>query len=98
MRTNIWATWGLPTAIILAIAAAFMSFVSLVGGVVLGGLALVFVFLAAIGQRRHVVAQHKLQKYACPRCGYAPKVEELESAPSFPCPTCGRRCSCPWTT
>ncbi len=101
MRANIFATWGLPTAIILALAAALpiwaglqakagnMNSVVLVVGIVLGGLALVFVFLAAIGRVHHNAAQHKLQKYACRRCGYTPEVEELESDPSFPCPTCG---------
>ena len=89
MRTNRWATWGLPAAIILALGAGLMTSVSIVAGVVLGGLALMFVILAAIGLVRHATAQHKLQKYACQRCGYAPKVEELESDPSFPCPTCG---------
>lgn len=101
MKSTALATWGLAEAILLAVGGGILGWTAMVidqpasrqillaVAVLLCGAAVTLLVWTAAARVSRDADQQKLDKYACPRCGYAPKSEQLESESAFPCPTCG---------
>ena len=102
MRSFTLSQWGVPATVALGLGGAFFIWAStttgsspvrplvLAGGVGLCAIATVSAVLAAIARVRHDAVDRSLKRYACPRCDYSPKPEDLEAGNAFSCPACGR--------
>ncbi len=103
MATSLTATkWRSVTAGILSGFGLLLYLLGLVAGNTQGGialkvaagvclgLALLSLGWALLAEFRRKSVRNELKAYACPQCGYAPTVKDMETKEAFPCPRCGQ--------
>ena len=64
-------------------------FVLMLGGAVFVA-AIILLIVMAVRRARMSDEQKGLQRYACPRCGYAPTAQDVEQGVGTQCPICGQ--------
>ena len=71
-------------------AAGGASWAAITAAVLLFALAVAMLLRAAVIWLRRRRVKSKLTSYACPACGYAPSLRDIEKGGSFPCPKCSQ--------